>query len=171
VRGDSVSLRDVAWVYPTLPTTGGGSMRLRIRNDPRNLNVLNYALSEMDVRTTGSRLRGAMTFGVGGPVLTVTDVSMRADPMDFRLIRQLNGKDFPVPVGRAAHGVGARARRAARPVRGGLDPRALPRRERRGRGARAGGERGAQHPLPGVHALPRLPRVGRAARTSRRSAT
>ena len=28
VRGDSVSLADVAWVYPTLPRTGGGSMLL-----------------------------------------------------------------------------------------------------------------------------------------------
>ena len=24
IRGDSVSLKDVAWVYPTLPTEGGG---------------------------------------------------------------------------------------------------------------------------------------------------
>jgi translocation and assembly module TamB len=97
VEGDSVSLADVAWVYPTLPTTGGGRMRLRIQNDPRNLNVLNYALSRMDVRTTYSHLTGAMTFGVGGPVLNVTDVTMRADPIDFRLIRQLNGADFPYP--------------------------------------------------------------------------
>ena len=97
VAADSMSLADVAWVYPTLPTTGGGSVRLRIRNDPRNLNVINYALSEMDVRTTGSRLRGAMTFGVGGDVLAVTNVNVRADPLDFRLIRQLNGKDFPYP--------------------------------------------------------------------------
>jgi translocation and assembly module TamB len=97
VTADSVSLKDVAWVYPTLPTTGGGKLRLSIRNDPRDLNVLNYALREIDVRTMRSRLRGAMTFGVGGEVLTVTNVSMRADPIDFGLIRQLNGKDFPYP--------------------------------------------------------------------------
>ena len=29
--------------------------------------------------------------------LDVTNVDMQADPMDFRLIRQLNGKDFPYP--------------------------------------------------------------------------
>ena len=57
VFGDSVSLADVAWVYPTLPTTGGGRMILDIRNE-RNLHQLDYALSEMDVRTTKSRLRG-----------------------------------------------------------------------------------------------------------------
>src|SRR6185312_6680718 len=68
VTGDSVSLADVAWVYPTLPRTGGGRMRLTIRNDSTNLHVLDYVLSDMDVRTTRSRLEGAMTVAVGGPV-------------------------------------------------------------------------------------------------------
>ena len=95
VVGDSVSLKDVAWVYPTLPTTGGGPMKLHIRNDPRNLSVIDYAIRDMDVRTTGSRLRGAMTFGVGAPVLLVRDVAMDAAPLDFALIRALNGKPFP----------------------------------------------------------------------------
>jgi len=97
VQGDSVSLADVAWVYPTLPTTGGGRMRLRIRSDTANLNVIDYAISDMDVRSTFSRLRGRMTYGVGGPVLVVKDVAVDALPMDFRLIRQLNGEDFPYP--------------------------------------------------------------------------
>ena len=34
IRGDSVSLDDVNWVYPTLPRTGGGSLDLFIKNDP-----------------------------------------------------------------------------------------------------------------------------------------
>lgn len=96
VWGDSVSLRDVAWVYPTLPTTGGGKMILDIRNDPRNLSVIDYRLSEMDVRSTGSHLRGAMTFAVGGPVLGVKDLDLVAQPVDFELLRTLNGKPFPV---------------------------------------------------------------------------
>jgi translocation and assembly module TamB len=95
VRGDSVALADVAWVYPTLPRTGGGSMELHIRNSPDDLRVLDYALREMDVRTTGSRLRGAMTYGVGGPVLQVKDVDLRADPVDFDLLRALAGGPFP----------------------------------------------------------------------------
>ena len=97
VVGDSVSLADVAWVYPTLPRTGGGRMKLHIRNDPRNLAVIDYALRDMDVRSTRSRLLGDMTFGVGGPVLLVRDVSMTAAPMDFELIETLNGKPFPYP--------------------------------------------------------------------------
>jgi translocation and assembly module TamB len=97
VRGDSVSLSDINWVYPTLPTTGGGSMVLHIGNAAGNPDVLEYALSEMDVRSTGSHLRGTMTFGVGAPVLIIKDVALRAEPVDFRLIERLNGEPLPVP--------------------------------------------------------------------------
>ena len=54
-----------------------------------------YAISNMDVRSTKSRLRGAMTYGVGGPVLIVKDVNVEFDPIDFDFLRQINGKPFP----------------------------------------------------------------------------
>jgi translocation and assembly module TamB len=82
-------------VYPTLPTTGGGSLVLNIKNEPQNIKIIDYALSNMDVRTTRSRLLGNMTFGVGGPVLIVKDLDLRAAPVNFDLIRTLNGKPFP----------------------------------------------------------------------------
>jgi len=94
VVGDSVALNDVAWVYPTLPRTGGGSMELTIRNE-RDLSIIDYALSNMDVRSTRSHLRGRMTFGVGGEVLIVKDIALEASPVNFDLIRTLNGKPFP----------------------------------------------------------------------------
>ncbi len=94
ITGDSVSLKDVAWVYPTLPRTGGGRMVLDIKNE-RNLHLLDYAITDMDVQTTKSRLRGNITFETGGPVLAVHDVKMQADPVDFDLLRVLNGKPFP----------------------------------------------------------------------------
>ena len=94
VIGDSVSLKDVAWVYPTLPTTGGGKMELDIRSE-RDPHIIDYVLTKMDVRTTGSRLLGAMTFAVGGPVLAVKNVNLQAAPVDFDLLRTFNGKDFP----------------------------------------------------------------------------
>ena len=96
VRGDSVSLSDVAWVYPTLPRDGGGSTNLHIRNNARNLRIFEYALSDMDVRSTRSRLKGAMTFVVGGPVLGVTEVDLRAAPVNFDLLRTLAGEPLPV---------------------------------------------------------------------------
>ena len=96
VSADSVSLADVAWVYPTLPTEGGGHAQLRIVNDPKNLEVIEYQLSKMDVRSTKSHLTGAMTFAVGAPVLAVKNLDVTATPMDFAFIRALNGKPFPV---------------------------------------------------------------------------
>ena len=94
IIGDSVSLADVAWVYPTLPITGGGKMVLDIRSE-RNPRFLDYILTNMDVRTTRSRLQGQMTFGTGGPVLAVKNVDLQATPVDFDLLRTLNGKQFP----------------------------------------------------------------------------
>jgi translocation and assembly module TamB len=97
VTGDSVSLADVAWVYPTLPRDGGGRMKLHIRNDRENRSILEYALTDMDVRSTRSHLVGDMTFAVGGPVLAVRDVDMRMDPVDFALLETFAGEPFPVP--------------------------------------------------------------------------
>ena len=94
VTGDSVALRDVAWVYPTLPTTGGGKLELDIRSE-RNPHILDYVLTNMDVRTTGSRLLGKMTFAVGDPILAVRNLDLQAVPVDFDLLRTLNGKEFP----------------------------------------------------------------------------
>ena len=96
VHADSVALADVNWVYPTLPTTGGGSTELRIVNDPKNLRVIEYRLTKMDVRSTKSHLTGDMTFAVGHPVLVVKDVNLVADPVDFDFLRTINGKPFSV---------------------------------------------------------------------------
>jgi translocation and assembly module TamB len=95
VRGDSVSLDDVNWVYPTLPRTGGGSLDLLIKNDPKNPAILDFKLVNMDVKTTKSRLTGQMSFGIGTPVLLVRDLNVRADPVDFDLIRAFSTKPFP----------------------------------------------------------------------------
>ena len=98
VRGDSVSLKEINWVYPTLPTTGGGSMILYISNNTRNVAAMDYRLDSMDVRSTRSHLVGEMTFGVGGgSKLQVRNVNLRADPVDFALIETLSGKPLPVP--------------------------------------------------------------------------
>jgi translocation and assembly module TamB len=94
ITGDSVSLKDVAWVYPTLPMSGGGRMDLDI-NNVSHPPIMDYAITRMDVRSTRSRLIGDMTYAVGGPVLAVKDVRLQAAPLNFDLLRALNGKKFP----------------------------------------------------------------------------
>jgi len=94
ITADSASLVDVGWVYPTLPTTGGGKLKIDIVNE-KDLQKIDYVLREMDVHSTKSRLRGTMTFETGGAVLSVHDVKLQADPVDFDLLRTLNGKPFP----------------------------------------------------------------------------
>jgi translocation and assembly module TamB len=95
VRADSVSLKDINWVYATLPKTGVGRMVLRISNK-RNLQVMDYHVDSLDVRSTGSHLKGEMTFGVGGPVLQLRNVNLTADPLDFDLIHTLSGGPLPI---------------------------------------------------------------------------
>jgi translocation and assembly module TamB len=96
VAGDKVSLSDIAWVYPTLPREGSGRMLLHIVNDERDPRIIDYRITRMDVRAEKSRLIGDWTFGVGGPVLIVKDVNLRAEPVDFDLFRTLAGGPFPV---------------------------------------------------------------------------
>jgi translocation and assembly module TamB len=96
IVGDDVAMKDIAWVYPTLPTSGRGRLDLYI-NNVKHPRVVDYAIKKMDMSTTFSRLTGDMTFAVGGPVLAVNDVNVRAAPIDFRLIRIFNGKPFPLP--------------------------------------------------------------------------
>jgi translocation and assembly module TamB len=95
VRGDSVSMRDVAWIYPTLPRSGGGTVTLRIVSQPQNPRVIEYQLQNMDAQSLDSRLIGNMTFAVGGPVLGVTNVDLELAPADMRLAREFNGAPFP----------------------------------------------------------------------------
>ncbi len=95
VHADSMALADVSWVYPTLPTTGGGSMDLYMHNRRGDLRIMEYALSNMDVRTTRSHLTGAMTFAVGAPVLGVQDVDVALQPVNWDLLRTFNGKALP----------------------------------------------------------------------------
>lgn len=96
VVADTVSLADVAWVYPTLPTTGGGRMTLRIRSQD-NPELVDYVLSEMDVRTMGSRLRGTMTFATGAPVFIIKDIDVRGEPLDWAFIEEFVGEPLPYP--------------------------------------------------------------------------
>ena len=96
IHSDSTGLADIAWITSGLPKTGHGSMDLHIKNE-RDLRVIDYAITNMDMHTGPSRLKGAMTYGVGAPVLIVKDVSLDLLPVDFALLESFNGGKFPLP--------------------------------------------------------------------------
>ncbi|MCU0617654.1 MAG: hypothetical protein MUD17_11325 [Gemmatimonadaceae bacterium] len=92
IRGDSIAFTDIAWISPVLPHEGGGRSRIHIRNDPRNLRVMEYVITDMDARALRSRLRGRMTFGVGDTVLRITDVGVDLSPVHTDLLRWMNAE-------------------------------------------------------------------------------
>lgn len=96
VVGDTVSMKDIAWLYPTMPTEGTGKMVLDIRKDSTRDHI-DYAISNMDVSTTQSRLRGAMTFGVGEEILGLTNVDVDLAPVNFKLFEQFAGAPLTLP--------------------------------------------------------------------------
>ncbi|HMS02507.1 MAG TPA: hypothetical protein PKE51_06015, partial [Gemmatimonadaceae bacterium] len=95
LRGDSVAFSDIAWISPVLPHVGGGRTQLHIRNDPRNLRIMEYVLTDMDARALRSRLRGRMTFAVGDTVLRIADVGLDLTPVHTDLLRWMNAEPFP----------------------------------------------------------------------------
>lgn len=95
LRLDSVALSDLAWIDETVPHTGSGSAFLTMRNDAQNLNIIDYAITDMDARSLKSRLRGSMTWGVGGFVTRLTNVDLALEPAHTDLLKWFNGEPFP----------------------------------------------------------------------------
>ena len=96
IKGDSVAMNDVAWLYPTFPRTGSGRTDLRITNYPGRINDFQYELTNLDARSNRSRITGAMTFISSGPVLQITDVDAVGAPVNFDLLRTFAGAPLPV---------------------------------------------------------------------------
>lgn len=98
VETDSVALADVAWINPAIPTEGGGRMRLDIRNNPRDPQLVEYVITQMDVRSHASRLQGQMTWGVKGSEVALRNVDLDLAPLDARLLERFNQGPLPIPL-------------------------------------------------------------------------
>ena len=133
IRADTVSMEDIAWVYPTLPNTGGGKMNLRIlsQRDPR---VIDYIITDMDVRTTDSRLRGDMTFGIGGPITVLKDVDLVGAADRLQADRAICRRAAAVSVAWDDYRIAHRQWWAAQQLHGGHVRPGVPRRQRAGCG-------------------------------------
>lgn len=95
---DSMALADVAWINPAIPTEGGGKMRLDIRNDPRDHQLVEYVITQMDVRSHTSRLGGQMTWGVKGRDVTLRNVDLDFAPLSVELIERFSQGPLPIPL-------------------------------------------------------------------------
>lgn len=98
IEADTVSLADIAWIDPAIPTEGGGRMHLAIRNAAGDPGTLDYVITQMDVRSHRSHLLGAMTWGVGGPEVALRDVDLEMAPLDAALIERFNQGPLAVPL-------------------------------------------------------------------------
>lgn len=98
VETDSMALADVAWINPSIPTEGGGRMRLDIRNTARDPELMEYVITQMDVATHSSRLRGGMTWGVKGPDVALRNVDIELAPLSDALITRFNKGPLPLPL-------------------------------------------------------------------------
>jgi hypothetical protein len=92
---DTLSLADLYWIDPAFPTQGGGRAAVHIRNAAHNERIIEFAVSDIDVRSYNSHLTGQVVVDPTGPVLSLRNVAMRAAPLDFALIRAVNGGPFP----------------------------------------------------------------------------
>jgi translocation and assembly module TamB len=98
VEADSVALADVAWINPAIPTEGGGRMRLDIRNAGADPKAIEYRITQMDVRSHRSRLRGTMTWGVVDAEVSLRDVDLEMAPLHDELITRFNRGPLPIPL-------------------------------------------------------------------------
>ena len=95
LQSDSAGLADFAWIHPSIPDKGGGAVRVAIHNKRDNLRAMEYVLTGLDARSFRSRIKGAMTFVVGEPVLGLTNVALTLAPANFDLLRRFNEGPFP----------------------------------------------------------------------------
>ena len=97
VKLDSLAFADIAWIAPSVPKEGGGRGMLRVHTDAADARLIHYTLSEAELRSGGTRVQGAMTFGVGQPQLRLTDVALTLEPLATKEIENFLG--YPLPLG------------------------------------------------------------------------
>jgi translocation and assembly module TamB len=83
--GRPVALADMRWLYPRLPSRGGGPMDLALRwDDDRD----DYIVRNMDIRVGTQRIRGRAGVTLAD-TFTIHDTDVRVANLDTRLIEQV----------------------------------------------------------------------------------
>jgi translocation and assembly module TamB len=94
VTADSFALADINWVWPALPTTGGGSTTLLVRSQD-DADVVDYTLDSLRLRADESDVRGRVTVTVGPRDIGLSRMALRFDPLTAAVWRRLTESELP----------------------------------------------------------------------------
>ena len=93
VRSDDIALADLQWIYPDLPSDGGGSLTFRMQTQAPGSML--WLARDARIRTEGTSLAGS--FGVvTGDTVYFTNVDLEASPLDLDLIQRLVPQELPI---------------------------------------------------------------------------
>lgn len=92
VVGEEVALEDVQWLFPTLPADGRTTFRMQLETNPDQLFV---RVRDLELEAPGTRLAGQFAL-VMGDTMVVSDVSLRADPLDMETVEAMLPVAVPV---------------------------------------------------------------------------
>ncbi|HEX5075789.1 MAG TPA: translocation/assembly module TamB domain-containing protein [Gemmatimonadaceae bacterium] len=89
VVADTLAFADLASFVPNIPGSGGGRLRLTMKTDG-GTSPTEYAVSEADLRTTRSVVRGGVTIELSGSnELTIRDAALDLAPLHTELLNAL----------------------------------------------------------------------------------
>ncbi|MBI1810318.1 MAG: hypothetical protein HYR75_10505, partial [Gemmatimonadetes bacterium] len=92
---DPLVITDVAWISPLLPRSGRGRTALHVYSTGTHGGFA-YALSDLDLRASQSRLTGSLVASTGDSV-EIRDLRLDARPIDLALVREIFGANLPKP--------------------------------------------------------------------------
>jgi translocation and assembly module TamB len=103
VPTDSVALADVNWIWPALPTSGGGRTVLTVRSQA-DADVVDYTLDSLQLRAEESDVRGRVTVTVGPREIALSRMALRLAPLTAPVWRRLTESELPAVVAGAVSG-------------------------------------------------------------------
>ncbi|MEY4609396.1 MAG: hypothetical protein RL625_1613 [Gemmatimonadota bacterium] len=96
VDGDSIGFGDLRPFSAYVPAEGSARGVAELREMPGTASGITIALSELDVRARGSRVRGGLTVVLGEAAPEVREIDLQATPIDLALIASLTKTELPV---------------------------------------------------------------------------
>jgi translocation and assembly module TamB len=96
IDGDSIGFSDLRPFSEFVPTEGSASGVVELRDAADAASGIEIALSALEVRGRGSRIRGGLTVVVGAGDPIVRDIDLEATPIDLALVAELTQTALPI---------------------------------------------------------------------------